>query len=111
MKKFLGIIIVAITLLSSCGPSLSASGEFGGQTYEGKFRDITIYRVTTPSGRALYLGVKDDGTLASTQYDSASGKSRIPVPVIILDGHELTITIDGQKVSKEQALKILGGSF
>lgn len=101
MKKTIFILLagIAISMLSSCsGTPLDDKGQFGKQQYVGKFRDITIYAVDTPSGTTLYLGVRDDDEPASLQY-STGGKSPVTIPVII---------IDGKQVTKDEALKILG---
>jgi len=87
-------------LFVSCGPALTADGQFGSQKFVGKFKDITIYSVDTPDGHTLYLGIREDGDPASVQY-STGGKSPVTIPVII---------IDGKQVSREEALKILGGN-
>lgn len=72
MKKALFALLAVFLLFASCGPALTADGQFGEQEYIGKFRDITIYRVGIPSGTSLFLGIKENGDLASVQYNTSS---------------------------------------
>ena len=96
MKKFLLLAAICFCFIS-CGEPLRENGQFSSEQYIGSFRDIAIYRVMTPDGQYLYLGVRENGDLASTQY-TTGGKVRVTVPVIM---------IDGKKTSVEEAKKML----
>ncbi len=71
MKTF----ILAIGLiLCSCGVPLKDDGTFGEEQFIGKFHGLSIYRVMTPEGTALYIGVSDDGNTVMTDYTTSNGK-------------------------------------
>ncbi len=89
MKRILLLIAICLCFVS-CGPALKRNGQFGSETYIGNFRDVAIYEVVAPSGRYLYIGVREDGSVASTQYNTG-GKSSVEVPVIIIDGEKKTV--------------------
>lgn len=96
MKKMI-MLILAMCCFVGCGPNLKRDGSFPeeAETFVGKFRGVSIYRIYTPNGNNLYLGVKEDESVTGVQTFTGKG---IPVPVII---------IDGETVSVERAKEIL----
>jgi hypothetical protein len=94
LKKI--ILLVVAVLLASCGPKLTEDGQLGNQSFVGKFRGIKIYSAETPVGRALYIGIREDGAVASTMYETG-GKGSVEIPVIIAEGTPSSTTFTPPK--------------
>ncbi len=72
MKKI--FLVLAGLLLTSCAP-LKPDGSFGSEVFVGRFHGIEVYKVTTPEGVSLYLGVDPRSGVLSVS--NPQGKTRI----------------------------------
>ena len=85
MKRILSAIAMAM-VVTSCGPDLKPNGEFGEETFVGKFHGVSIYRVETPHGTPLFIGLTEDNKPVTVNSVQSNGKTTYTVPVIIVDG-------------------------
>lgn len=79
------LMIIALALLVSCGVPLGPDGNLGGETFIGKFHGVSVFRVITPDGVTLYIGIKDGKGQELTQWRSSGKYGHTDYPMITVD--------------------------
>lgn len=86
--KFL-LLVALVTTLVSCGPPLDQEGNLGGEEFVGRFHGLDVFRVVTPRGVALYIGVKGGEAQRFTQHRVTQSKGgSTDYPLLVMDGEE-----------------------
>jgi len=83
MKKLILVVLAAIMV--SCGVPLDPKGNLGGEKFVGKFHGIDVYRVVTPGGTELYIGVGSSSKIVFTQWTARSKYGHTDYPFITVE--------------------------
>lgn len=126
MKKSFSFIFLALAacavLFSSCGSQDPSSGELTTKRFEGRVFGNELWYIRTVDGDGLYVVVDKDQNVSSVDFPS--GKSRTSTVMVdgtpvdgtddashetqaALDDEQAFVTVDGHRMSVEDARKVL----
>ena len=83
MRKLILVAIAAVMV--SCGVPLDQTGNLGGERFVGKFHGIDVYRVVTPEGVEIYIGVGSSSKAVFTQWTRRSKYGHTDYPFVTVE--------------------------